>query len=346
MNNKHSILVLPLCLALLATAFCVWSALGNDVSFCVTTGCSLYQDFSIGGISLWWFGTAAFAVLAGLALLGAKRSGRALSALCLFGDLGLLLLMALTAPCVSCLVAAIFFALLYLRFRCEAGISPWRSLLFWVWLGFFIVNLGAVARSSAEPWAIAGDPLEARTRMFFSPSCRYCVQGINVLSGNVETAFFPLCENDADFWRVAKMAEFLNQGMNLADALGQSQSAQSPGGLAALAPDMLILRFRLLRNKAHVLSSGSQGVPFFEQRGLPSELRKRIESRERQSGIPLTKGGNQAGRQESISFERQGNEVLESRNGGPATPLPHDLPPALTEPLSQCGGQVPCPPGR
>ena len=57
--------------ALLGMLFCIWTALGNEVAFCVTAGCSLYQDLVIGGLSMWWIGTAAFGVLACLALLGA-----------------------------------------------------------------------------------------------------------------------------------------------------------------------------------------------------------------------------------------------------------------------------------
>lgn len=39
--------------ALLGMLFCIWTALGNEVAFCVTAGCSLYQDLVIGGLSMW-----------------------------------------------------------------------------------------------------------------------------------------------------------------------------------------------------------------------------------------------------------------------------------------------------
>ena len=71
MKRTREILVGALGVSLLATVFCVWSALGNDVNICVTAGCALYQDFSLGGFSLWWVGVAVFALLAALALLGA-----------------------------------------------------------------------------------------------------------------------------------------------------------------------------------------------------------------------------------------------------------------------------------
>ncbi len=111
MNRSHEIVTGALCLALLGAAFCAWSALGNEVNLCVTAGCSLYQDTALAGISLWWLGAGAFAVLSFLALLGLAHWGRILAALTLAGDVALLLVMALTAPCVSCLIVAIFFAL-------------------------------------------------------------------------------------------------------------------------------------------------------------------------------------------------------------------------------------------
>ena len=106
MKQVRGILGAPFFLTLLAAAFCIWVALGNDVNFCATTGCTLYEDFSFFGISLWWIGAGAFGVLALAALFGLARPGAWLAALMVLADCGFLLLMALTAPCVSCLAAA------------------------------------------------------------------------------------------------------------------------------------------------------------------------------------------------------------------------------------------------
>lgn len=339
MNRPRDILGGALCIALLAAAFCIWSAFGNDVSFCVTAGCSLYQDFTLGGISLWWAGCGAFALLALLALLGAASLGRTIAGLALLGDAALLLLMALTAPCVSCLVVAVFFALSYMSFRhAEArtgrgrGSRSRRSLLLWVWAALFIVNVGAVARSQAALWPITENGDEASVRMFFSPSCPSCREGVALLSGHVDVAFYPLAENDNDIYKVAEMRRLLDTGMNLAEALAQSQEVARPSGFAAWSPDLLWLRFRMLRNKAHVFSSGAQTVPFFEYHGLPSMLVKQSK-----------------------------NASSRSRTTPPASPAPA-LPP-ITDPSSavpsqpdddaalpldpqvagQCGGPAPCP---
>ena len=356
MKRSREILTGPLCIALLAAAFCIWSAFGNDVNFCVTAGCSLYQDFTVGGISLWWLGTGTFAVLALLALLGAAAPGRLLAGLALLGDICLLLLMALTAPCVSCLVVAVFFALTYLGFRQAEqgqargrGIQPRRSALLLVWVLLFTVNVGAVARSQTAIWPITEGDDEATVRMFFSPSCPSCREGIDILSGHVDVAFYPLAENDSDVYRVAQMRRLLDTGMNLAEALGQSQNVTPPRGLAALSPDLLWLRFRMLRNKAHVFSAGAQTVPFFEYHGLPSML---VKQQARQNRQPAGSASNRTDRRTDIpappppaqSQETPSSARDDQTGGQPGAQDGQDAAlPLDPQVAGQCGGAAPCP---
>lgn len=321
MSKSHAILVAPLLTGLLATAFCVWSALGNDVNFCVTTGCTLYQDFSIAGISMWWIGCAAFATLSACALLGRKTIGKRLAALFLLGDCCFLLLMAFTAVCVSCLVAAVFFALCFMLFRSGAtparpgeAVSRRHSPLLWVWIFLFAVNLGQVARSEIDVWPLLDESGDASTRMFFSVDCPYCAEGIKALVGKVDVAFYPVSENSGDVYRIAAMMKLLEEGMNMDEALSRSAEFSKPDGFAAYGPEMLLLRFRLLRNKAHIFLAGSQSVPFFEQRGLPTELARA--ARREQPG---------------------------SGQGSYGALRDYSLPEELTT-TGQCGGATPCPP--
>lgn len=322
MTKSHAILFGPLLVSLAAIAFCVWSALGNDVNFCVTTGCTLYQDFTVAGISLWWFGSASFAFLCICALLGQNILGKRLAGLFVLGDTALLLLMAFTAPCVSCLVAALLFALCYFLFRRtgsasarpgESGSSR-HSLLLWAWGLLFAINLGQVARSEIDIWPVLDQSGDAATRMFFSVDCPYCAKAIHALSGKVDVAFYPVSENPEDVYRIAKMMSLLDDGMNMSEALDQSGEYETPEGFAAYSPEMMLLRFRLLRNKAHIFAAGSQAVPFFEQRGLPVGLLK-----------------------ENASAESQANSVKPENN--------FNLPPELTI-TGQCGSGVPCPPDQ
>lgn len=331
MTKSHAIIVGPLTLACVATAFCVWSALGNDVNICVTTGCTLYQDFTIASISLWWFGAFAFTILGACALMGQATLGRRLAAFFLAADIGFLLLMAFTAPCVSCLVAALFFALCYIFFRrnnvprkSSGQPAPHRaSFLLWVWLILFIVNVGQVARSQVDIWPILDESGEASTRMFFSPSCRYCIEGVNALSGNINVAFYPLAESDADVAKVGKMLALLAQGESLAEAMGQSQETEFKSFWQNYTPAMLLLRFRMLRNKAHLFAQGAQGVPFFERKGLPADL---VSKRERSA---------QASKPASASVFPHGD-----RSSGSGD---YAMPPELQDSM-QCGGSVPCEP--
>ncbi len=339
MKQSREILTGPLCIALLAAAFCIWSAFGNAVNFCAATGCLLYQDFTVGGISLWWLGTGSFAALGLLALLGAAAPGRLLAGLTLLGDICLLLLMALTAPCVSCLVAAVFFALTYLTFRQAEqrqarvrGIQPRRSVLLLVWLLLFTVNVGAVARAQTTVWPITEGAEDATVRMFFSPSCPSCREGVNILSGHVDVAFYPLAENDNDVYRTAQMRRLLDTGMSLADALAQSLNVAPPRGFAALSPALLWLRFRMLRNKAHVFSAGAQTVPFFEYHGLPGML---VQARQDRQPAPS------ASSRTDSRADMPASSARDDQNGAQAgqdATLPLD-----PQVAGQCGGASPCP---
>lgn len=282
MIRQHPVLSQALVMALLGLLFCVWTALGNDVNFCITAGCTLYQDVTLGGISLWWIGSGVFALLGLLAVLGASGLGFLCSGLALLGDICLLSLLAITAPCVLCLVVAIFFALCYRAFR-QAERSPaalgrpashsGRSLLLTLWSILFIVNIGAVVHLQVGTWPILGEAEDASVHLYFSPSCPSCREAVQKLSGNVDVAFYPVAEGEADVHKTLDIGKGLDKGLSMAEALEQSQgSAISEGLWAKISPDKWLLRLRLLRNKAHVFMAGSSKVPFMEYRGLPSAL--------------------------------------------------------------------------
>ena len=354
MKNSHGVLSGTLCLALVAVAYCVWTAFGNDVNVCVTEGCSLYQDANLGGVSLWWIGAVTFAVLALLALVGAARVGRVIAGLALAGDILLLLLMAATAPCISCLGAALFFAGVYTCFR-RADMDPQgkggptrRSILVLCWLVLFLINAGASARLAASVWSISDPSGAPSVRVFYSPSCAACAQAIDALSGNVSVAFYPVAETPDDVYMVAAMREAVDSGRNMKEALEMAKKAENPGGLAAISPDMLWLRLRLLRNKAHVYLSGSQSVPFIEYHGLPSMLAAKPDKKARRQS---------AGRQEEAAAQDAAPRPsasslplepvtggLTPRGGNAATEDTFGSPDLFADPVAgSCGGQTPCP---
>lgn len=328
MTKSSSIIFGSFFVAVIAVIFCVWIALGNDVNFCVTTGCTLYQDFSFFGISLWWFGAFAFVVLGICALAGKSGTGRFFAAFFLFCDIFFLALMAVTAPCISCLLAAAFFALSYLSFKpdkilqknVQNAFGRRYSYLLWIWLLFFVVNIGAVARSQFDVWPILDESEDARIKMFFSPSCTYCIDGINILSGNINAAFYPVAENEQDIFKLYKMQNLLKDGMSIAEALKQSADAEILTGFSVFSPKILLLRFRLLRNKAHIFAAGSQMVPFFETHGLPGDIMAKI--REKKEGKKI---------------EKSVKPVMDMLPKDPNLPLELDI-------SAQCQGNKPCPP--
>lgn len=283
MKRPQGLLAGPLGLALLGMIFCLWSVFGNDINICITSGCSLYQDFTVGGISLWWFGAAAFGGLALLALAGAPGWGRIFSGAALLGDVCLLAVMALTAPCVSCLVAAVLFALCYVVFRAadqeenpkEDGAGT--SILLWAWLALFLFNVACVVRAQGEVWAIneiardANGDAEPSVRVFFSPTCPACRQGVEALAGKTDVGFYPVTENEEDLIQVLAMARLLEEGRSMDEALIRSAKAVKDD-VSLWSPEAFWLRFRILRNKAHIFLAGAKTVPFFEYRGLPSQL--------------------------------------------------------------------------
>ena len=185
MNKTRRFSAAPLAFAFLGLLFSLWTLFGNEVNFCVTAGCTLYQDFKIAGVSLWVFGAASFAVFMLLAVTGFVRTGRLLSGIALLADCGLLLLMAVTAPCLNCLIVAAFFALTYRSFRLAAlagnvqrGSGPGRSWLVAAWLVLFIMNAGAVVRSETGSWAMLGSEEDASVHMYFTPGCPSCREGL------------------------------------------------------------------------------------------------------------------------------------------------------------------------
>lgn len=262
---------------LLGIVLCLWSLIDKGTSLCVTTGCTLFQQFSVAGVSLWWFGLAAFLWLLFLLLLGKAQWGMRVAEVCLFLDMLLLLLMLLTAPCMACLGVAVFFALAYLGFRrtFAGGQRLKYSWILWVWIPLFIANAGAVMRAASDSWPIQGDE-EAKLNIYFSPSCPVCREGVFALSGRIDVAFYPVAEDLDDLWVISIMQRRLEAGDTIAEALRAGRRAQLPQTILEMCRwDMYLLGLRLLRNHAHVLAAGSSVLPFVEYRGLPLSLKQK-----------------------------------------------------------------------
>lgn len=275
--------------------FCLWVHVGQVEEACFTAGCSLYQQTSVAGISLWIIGMAAFLVLGLLSLLGRASLALWLVRLGLVCDCFLLALLLITAPCFFCLIFAFLLLCVYLSLRKsllsrQGGMSreQRRSILLCIWGFFFICNVGIVAKSSVPRWDISDNIEDASVYMYFSPSCSVCRQGVEALSGNIDVAFFPVAESSWDVMRVARMEELLVEGMSMREAFLAAGSAARPSGTDLLAPSMIVLQLKLLFNKAHVFMEGGGRVPFLEYRGLPRHLleKQKADSRQQRARVP------------------------------------------------------------
>lgn len=285
MKRSTNILGLPLALSILAFAFCVWIGLGNRIDICVTAGCTLFEDARLAGISMWWYGAAAFAVLGFCSAARYPGAGFAVAWLCLFADALLLTLMIFTAPCINCLVVAVFFLLIFLCMRRAdrdtgylAARKAARSWLVTIWALLFVVNIGAVLKSEVATWSLGSNEKTASVHLFFSPSCSACRQAVEALAGKVDVAYYPVAEYPQDFARIAYMVAAVRKGETVSDAFQKSQSAAPLPLMQEYTPEALLLKFRILRNKAHVYQSGAKVIPFIEYRGLPSQLTRNARS--------------------------------------------------------------------
>lgn len=287
MKAIRRIPLLPLFICLVGLAFCLWVFLSGGKELCLTNGCSLFQDFSLAGVSLWCAGSVLFALLAALCLLAFVRMAAFIAGAALAADILLMAVMAVTSPCVNCLLVGLLIALTFIALmRSSApGQRACCSPLLVVWGLFFVIAAGGVLREVPELWSPLPHKEQPSVQVFFSPSCRACQELTVQADRMADAAWFPVAEDSRDIWLIHAMSRHLEQGVPLREAVEKAQAdlpglADAPDLMALpeyrfglLKPGMLLLQFRLWKNRAHVLSAGSDRLPFVEFRGLPSFLR-------------------------------------------------------------------------
>ncbi|SBW04040.1 putative membrane protein [uncultured delta proteobacterium] len=312
------------CIALLGAAYCAIQVAPVPVSVpCPGSGCQLFQDFTVHGVSLWWVGVAYFAFMVLVCLRRAYGAALAFATAALVADAVLLIVMLMTAACIACLGAGAIIAFLFFIIRRHANIKcaqePGPSFVLIAWSGFFIAALAFAATEDIEPWRIAG-PDNAERRVYFAPSCPACRDAITVFSGNA--AFIPVAEKDSDNAAVYAMHKAIANGSTVVEALDAVMQAKMNDTLAEPPfPDSVIIRLKLIKNKAEVMRLGFTKLPLIMINGMPRDMR------------PANGTGN--GRGAAASY---GNGA--SRSSA--------LPPELVAPLDSCGdaNQEPCDPPR
>lgn len=285
-EQRRTIAILPLIASLVGLSFCLWIALAptleTNAADCAATGCTLYKDISIAGISLWHIGAVAFAGLSFCAIRGYANIAYIASACMLAGDVVLLALMAFTAPCTNCLIVAALFAVTFWLFRGEDEFQNTTSFvsnqnttgpsdcsyLLCVWTLFFFANCLAAVNERMEPWIIHG-PDNAPMRIYFSPSCPSCREAIRTYAtSGTSIAFLPVAEDDADIYAIATLQEELEQGKNFFPAF---RYATNESNVKKELPwgTYLHLQWQVLRNKVRFYASGSTTLPLIQMHGMP-----------------------------------------------------------------------------
>lgn len=330
MRSKSAYIAwIPLIFSLLGLAWCAYISFPTAApTECATSGCALFRDSRIAGISLWWVGGAYFFTLSILCLKGALGLARLLSLLALLGDAVLLLIMYFTAPCLDCLVVAVFIGLGYLALQRASNTNSWftataklaPAFILPLWLGLFLGN-AALALGEQIPLYSIGKEIKTEIRIFFSPSCPACRSAVQTLGD--KAALIPVQENDEDFASIVKFRSLLEQGLPPSTALTRSRNTQEPMPELSLV-ERLSLRIRLTLNKAALFKQGFRALPLVQINGMP---------------IGKDPVAPQAGEPQAGS-----NSTPAQRRNAP--PMPEDsLPDFLdnVDNIAQCGGDNPAP---
>ena len=264
-------LAAPLVLSVLGVAYCFFIYLGIGESICITAGCSLYKSFAVYGVSLWLFGIGAFVVLTLLMAAGIYSLSLFFAYICVAADCILLLIMAATSPCLSCLGVALLFALTYFLLRRANSYKPrTNSALLFVWSMLFISNLVISTREILPPEPIYGNT-QAPVHIYFSPTCESCLSVIEQFHfEDGQVAYFATSRNDTDLRMLIALKGRLDRGEKMPAAL---QAVKNSPALPeyALNRDNLLLQWQLLRNKATVIERSGGAVPYITINGAPAD---------------------------------------------------------------------------
>lgn len=264
---------------LLALAWCGYVAFpsGNPAA-CTTSGCALFRDVRILGVSMWWVGGTYFFVLALVCLRGFYSLAWWLARTALLADTFLLLIMLFSAPCLDCLVVALFFPLIYLCLRplrpgnMREEAASKRLLVLSLWVGLFVSNAAVATNEMTPLWAI-GNPQNNSVRVFFSPSCPYCRDALVYFGPSV--ALHPVVEREGDMQAIIRLEYLLAQGTPMEEALRQSRDQNAPVPALSLLP-YAVRYVQTMRNKAAVFRQGHTSLPLININGMPKAWLERV----------------------------------------------------------------------
>ncbi|MEI6259948.1 MAG: hypothetical protein WCR46_08580 [Deltaproteobacteria bacterium] len=246
-------------------SFCLLSAFRMTDVLCITQGCSVYENFSLFGVSLYGFGSAAFLMLLFFAIARQGRYLLMVSAFFLILDSVFLTTQILLWPCMKCLiVAALFGAVMVVAMIIQD--QDKKTGMKWVmsvWFLLFFVDVIAVAKESVSPWPVYGYDA-APVHLYFSPTCPSCQGMIDALlaktSAPTQIALYPISKNPEDTVKIMFLEKQLKKGTALKEALVLCQQAKEVNTIY----DMAYLRTILntFKNMSALSRMGVTHVPF------------------------------------------------------------------------------------
>ncbi|VEN74700.1 membrane hypothetical protein [Candidatus Desulfarcum epimagneticum] len=267
-----------LLLSMAGALYCLASKLGLADRVCFSEGCGVYTEFEVLGFSLYLWGAGAFFLLALLSAFKKDVWAWRLSLAFVIADCGLLTWLAFGPPCSGCMMAGLFFILVFCaQSLLRKALFPWASfavpaVVAALWIFAFSPSVFSMARDGLmQPWPIYGG---GPVKVFFSPTCPSCVEIINDIAdmGESEAGFYPIAKNPADGRLIARMDALIRQGQNIQTALsgagspsdsthGEAPDAAPPETPPKTLMDALKLKWRLLKNKARLFQMGFKTVP-------------------------------------------------------------------------------------
>ncbi|WP_290924529.1 hypothetical protein [Halodesulfovibrio sp.] len=276
----------PAIVAIAGAIFCALNATQNFDAICITTGCEVFKDISVFGISLWWIGTALFTTLALLNLFKLHTTALILALVAVIIDLGFLLLMVFTAPCVPCLGFAI---ILFLVFFLQCATLKRRAALvlpiFIVWTLVFTPNIFATVNEEMGTWTIYGEQ-QPDVQVFFSPSCQACLKLVPKLSqkDSGKIAYYPIAEEDADIEKIFIMQQAIADGSSMYVAFNRAARSSSDS-ISLPLTTRFKLQWNLFRNKSKLASMGVTRIPVLITNGVPSNLLSNQQTQETKGDV-------------------------------------------------------------
>ncbi len=275
---KHNFLPLSFFISLVGLLFSAWNVFDFSHEFCVLpSGCEVFVDFTLFGISLWWLGIAFCTVTLCLALFGKVSLGKLFSGIGVILDTGLIIVMIFSMPCSNCLVIGSCIALIHLAFYID---NRNKSLPFELpkpklllpWIVAFLMVLGNILMAQTNPWPVAGS-YEDDVHVYFSFSCPACNELLMAQGEKDGVAWFPVQEGDEDAFAVKYLQGEMAKGVSFKQAYAQYQQEKPKADIFDVFNfEHWSIQFSLWKNAAHVMRAGKGSLPLVQYHGLPSHL--------------------------------------------------------------------------